>query len=160
MTVSQDLYKEHIYMRDIFKIDTPNRNSCPICAQNHAAHVGCRWDALKQRVVRLLQSNSMIPGLIEANKEAMEISKTFQKVARDTSKAIFLCEKVIMEFPNRHEIWGAFKKRLGEEWEEPTSLGTEETQHQEEPLISKEIKDNPSTETTQTGENIVQSTWQ
>lgn len=51
---------------------------CPVCGHMHAIQTQCAREALAQRISKLMEANSLIPGLLSQNKEVTELAENFR----------------------------------------------------------------------------------
>lgn len=141
-------------MTSVFPINS-GAKICEICGEAHAIQNRCSYDALTRRVAKLLQANKYVPALMEANKEATVLAETFRKLANDSAKAILICEKAVMSFPNGTEIWAHFQKKLEEAWPKESTNQDTEGKASAELSTSNETENKKCTEATPHGENTV-----
>jgi hypothetical protein len=72
--------------------------------------------------------------MLEMNKEATKLAINFRDMFEKSSKALLLCEQVVMKYPDGTLIWDEFQKKLEELWPETSSPDTEGNQR----LLSQE----------------------
>lgn len=128
---------------------------CRICGKfSHPFTTKCNYNDLVSRIDNLLNANSAIPHILEANVEATDLANTFRVLAQDTSRALGLCEEVILEFDNGPIIWARFKERLEKKWPKTSALATEENQKASSPKSTtpSETESNRCIEGTPPGE--------
>lgn len=84
---------------------------CQICGAFHIPQNNCKFDDLAKRISLLIESNKMIPSILQANKEAVDTAKMFQSILNDSIKAFDLLQEIC----NRPEfaemgpkIWSTF----------------------------------------------------
>lgn len=53
---------------------------CPVCNQMHNLQTQCSREALASKITKLMEANSLIPGLLQQNKQVTEIAKNFQSL--------------------------------------------------------------------------------
>lgn len=135
---------------------------CKTCGRPaHPFTTKCNYNDLVKRIELLVEANSLIPGLLEANKEAVGTANMFRKIAKDSAKAISICEQVVMQFGIGKVIWTKFQKELEKAW--PTSAqDTEEILKDSNPknTIQNETENKPCTEETTPGEDTAQDSSQ
>lgn len=134
---------------------------CKICGMHkHPFNTRCDYNQLVGRIKLLSDTNAMIPGILAANKEATEVATALQILAKQTSSALLLCEKTVLEFENGPKIWKKFQERLEEAWAKGTfNQGTEEAQASSSPrnTTQSEIGSKPSIAGTVNGETTAPS---
>lgn len=71
-------------------------NPCNLCGELHVPQNKCRHEALLKKITMLSEANRMIPNILQANKEAVETSKSFQQLLLQADKANdFLMEVLV-----------------------------------------------------------------
>lgn len=132
-----------------------NGQGCPTCLEVHSLKSRCSHDALVRRISKLAEANKLIPSIMKANKEATDLANTFRMTARDVSRAIAICQELILEQPGGTEIWIEFEKRLEQRWEKTSPQDTDQQHLSPGNLILSETENKLSTEETPTGGIIV-----
>lgn len=97
----------------ILSMDNVRKRFCEYCGQSLLSHGrNCNYESLMRRVQMLSESNQLIPGILQANREAVEISSHYKNVMEQASKALSIAEEVVKEFEGGDQIWNRFLDRL------------------------------------------------
>ena len=128
-----------------------NKNGpCGICGMPHKATNPCNQQAMAVKITRLMQANALIPGLMEANKEAVNCAQVYQFESKKWEKQFeMLVEVVMAHATNRDDIMKEFMGRL-DVWLKDLKPIKQDTSEQQslfnpEPLTSPETETSDST---------------
>lgn len=122
--------------------------ACQICGQIHIPANKCSNDALVNRIQRLMESNLVIPSILHANKEAVDLAQYFQDLNKRADYGFTLIQEICV----RHgDVGAAIQKEFMEgldSWlKENTNQNTPQETQSTEQLTSSETEDKNSTPT-------------
>lgn len=145
-------------MSSLFIVDKDRGNgtqTCHICAEIHSMQSKCSHNALTRRIGKLLQANSVIPSIMQANKQAVETARAFQGLLKVSDKAQEMLQEVLAEYGDiGKEISDKYLGKVNT-WLKETSVQDIEQQpsSQQENTIQSETESKLSTMETMTGQN-------
>lgn len=120
-------------------LDRKNGSPCAVCGEMHHIQDPCRRQAMASKITKLMEANSMIPGLLQHNKEATILAQQYREILKRVDES----HGVLLEVFDSH---GEIGKKMKEEYlekldkwvaadNEPTSQNTLDQQE----LFSPEV---------------------
>jgi len=70
-------------------------NVCPVCAEKHIPQNRCRYEALVSVNTRLREANSMIPAILNANKQAVQTAEQFRFMLKKADEANAILQTIL-----------------------------------------------------------------
>lgn len=129
---------------------------CNMCGTTHSMQSKCSHNDLMRRIQKLLEANSMIPSILQANKEAVETAKQFQILLKIADKSNEILQQILLSHGEVGEkIKEAYMSGVNEWVKEYLSQDiNQQASNQSENTIPSETESKLSTMETMTGESI------
>ena len=118
---------------------------CQICNHAHSLQQPCSREAMAHKITKLMEANSMIPGLLQHNKQATEIAEHFRGMLKRADEA----HTMLMDILAGHgeigiKIRDEYMERLNK-WAE-AELTSQDTSDNQLSLFSQEQSTSNGTE--------------
>lgn len=121
---------------------------CHICNEMHIPQNRCRFDALATKITKLMEANSLIPQILQHNKEATDLARHFQGLLKRADEAHTLLMGILEDptYPDGLIIKAIYLEEL-DKWAASKLTSQDTSAPEQMPLFTQENLTPPETQT-------------